>query len=247
MVCQLVKTISFQLSLLLPQYIKLPNADNIENFKRKFYNIAQFPGVVGCIDCTHIPIQNPHKDGGEIYRNRKGIFSINVQVIGGPDGEILDIVTRWPGSAHDSRIFENSSAKMKFDSRTINGLLLGDNGYAQSEYLFTPVLNPVSNEEQRYNAAHIATRTSIERLFGVWKRRFPCLSKKLANKLLSTTYIITACAVLHNIGKKCNEPDIDGDDFDADQENYEISPITNTVQRGAVIKQTFIKQHFKNK
>lgn len=41
------------------------------------------PGIGGCIDCTHIghiKIQNPGGPDGEVFRNRKGYFSLNVQV-----------------------------------------------------------------------------------------------------------------------------------------------------------------------
>jgi nuclease HARBI1 len=71
----------------------------------KNYFYSGFVGVDGAIDCTHIPILNPGCDQGENFRNRKGIFSINVQIVSGPRCEILDIVARWPGSVHDSRIF----------------------------------------------------------------------------------------------------------------------------------------------
>uniref|UniRef100_A0A3B4V1Z8 DDE Tnp4 domain-containing protein n=1 Tax=Seriola dumerili TaxID=41447 RepID=A0A3B4V1Z8_SERDU len=37
-----------------------------------FYRRAGFPGVLGAIDCTHIPIQNPGGVNGELFRNRKG-------------------------------------------------------------------------------------------------------------------------------------------------------------------------------
>ncbi|KAL1479153.1 hypothetical protein MTO96_052092 [Rhipicephalus appendiculatus] len=44
-----------------------------------FHRIAKFPGVTGCIDCTHICIKAPGGPNGEVYRNRNGYFSINVQ------------------------------------------------------------------------------------------------------------------------------------------------------------------------
>jgi hypothetical protein len=73
--------------------------------------------VIGVIDGTHIPIQSPGGPRAEIYRNRKTYFSLNVQIVGGPQLEILDIVVHWPGSTHDSRIFENSSVKLRFQRR----------------------------------------------------------------------------------------------------------------------------------
>lgn len=44
-----------------------------------------FPGVVGCIDCTHIAIVPPNNQNVEIpeyiYVNRKGYHSLNVQLV----------------------------------------------------------------------------------------------------------------------------------------------------------------------
>lgn len=39
----------------------------------------------------------------------------------------------------------------------------------------------------------------VERTFGVWKRRFPCLSRGLSLKLVTCTGVVSACAVLHNL------------------------------------------------
>ncbi|KAG8239821.1 hypothetical protein J437_LFUL019404 [Ladona fulva] len=49
------------------------------------------------------------------------------------------------------------------------GYLLGDSAYPSKSYLLTPVLNPRTPEEQRYNRSHIRTRNTIERCFGVLK------------------------------------------------------------------------------
>ena len=92
--------------------------------KNKFHLLGGFPNVIGCIDCTHIPIKSPGGDNGEVFRNRKGWMSLNVQVVGGPNYEIQDIVIRWPGSAHDSRIFDNSSLKIKLEEGLLKGLLI---------------------------------------------------------------------------------------------------------------------------
>lgn len=43
------------------------------------------------------------------------------------------------------------------------------------------------------------TRLIVERTFGVWKQRFPCLSRGLSTKLVCCTTIVVACAVLHNM------------------------------------------------
>ncbi|KAH7940443.1 hypothetical protein HPB49_000233 [Dermacentor silvarum] len=52
----------------------------------QFYIKAKFPRVTGCIDCTHVRIKSPGGDDAEVFRNRKGYFSFNVQVTS-PDEE----------------------------------------------------------------------------------------------------------------------------------------------------------------
>ena len=48
----------------------------------EFYDIAGFPGVLGCIDCTHIPIKAPSAPEQEYaYVNKKGVHSLNAQAI----------------------------------------------------------------------------------------------------------------------------------------------------------------------
>ncbi|KAH7941083.1 hypothetical protein HPB49_009925 [Dermacentor silvarum] len=58
----------------------------------------------------------------------------------------------------------------------------------------------------RYNKSLSRTRCSVERTFGVWKRRFPCLDMTLQIKTTSVPIVITACAALHNFGHLLREP-----------------------------------------
>jgi hypothetical protein len=52
------------------------------------------------------------------------------------------------------------------EAGNIDGLILGDSGYAVSRWLFTPVRNPANAAERRYNRRHRRTRTVIEQAFG---------------------------------------------------------------------------------
>lgn len=158
--------------------------------------------------------------------------------------EILDIVTRWPGSTHDSRIFNNSRLRMHFERRERPGLLLGDRGYPQLEYLFTPLLHPETPAEVRYNTAHRVTRCTVERLFGIWKRRFSCLGQKLRTNLATTSHIIAACAVLHNIAVRNGEP-LPPEDEDVQLlPEVPVAAVRVNRNRSALIRAAFIERHF---
>lgn len=102
---------------LAPDIIFMPrNAQEIRESKQRHMNMVQprgIPNVIGLIDCTHIKIISPGGSNAERFRNRKGFFSVNVQAVGNSDLRLLDVVARWPGSSHDSQIFDNSSLKVR--------------------------------------------------------------------------------------------------------------------------------------
>ncbi|XP_047021240.1 putative nuclease HARBI1 isoform X2 [Helicoverpa zea] len=165
---RIVSDVSRAIAGLYPEYVKV-----LENTQHAFHAIAGFPKVLGAIDCTHIPIQSPNSNIGEEYRNRKGIFSMNVQGVCNADLLFMNVVARWPGSAHDATIFNNSIIKMQCEEGIIeNRWLIGDSAYPCNSYLLTPLLNPVSLAEIRYNESHIKTRNTIERYLHKFGARF---------------------------------------------------------------------------
>ncbi|KAI4468075.1 hypothetical protein MML48_2g00019108 [Holotrichia oblita] len=190
----------------------MPSENEFVAIQTNFYATASFPRVIGTIDCTHIKIQSPGGIDAEIFRNRKSYFSINVQAIANADMIFTDIVARWPGSVHDSTIFNNTAIKTR------------DSGYPLRNYLLTPLANPVARAEQLYNESHIRTRNCIERVFGLWKRRFPVLAYGLRLKLDTILTVIIATAVLHNIAREMHEdlPE-PPEDLNVDELNYLIA------------------------
>ncbi|KAG5863563.1 hypothetical protein JTB14_021829 [Gonioctena quinquepunctata] len=71
----------------------------------------------------------------------------------------------------------------------------------------TPLANPVTPGENLYNEAVIRTRNAIERVFGIWKRRFPVVAYGLRLKLETIMASIVANTVLHNLARDVNEPE----------------------------------------
>jgi hypothetical protein len=144
-----------------PEFIKMPTQQESAHIMLGFHDIAGFPNVIGAIDGTHIRIKSPSTDE-YLYVNVQGVCDNKLRFI--------NIDSKCPGSTHDSYILDNSSLKIMFEGGTIpEGWLLGDSGYPLRLWLLTPVINPTTRPEERYNTAQIKTRNIVERSFGVLK------------------------------------------------------------------------------
>jgi hypothetical protein len=71
----------FQLILSIhnKQYVKFPSENKVKEIQRQFMQQSRIPGIVGAIDCTHIPIQSPGGDTAELFAvvvSRESVFSI---------------------------------------------------------------------------------------------------------------------------------------------------------------------------
>lgn len=121
------------------------------------------------------------------------------------------------------------------------GFCWGDSGYPCFPYLFTPILNPADPSEVRYNASHVLTRNCVERTFEVWKRRFACLSSKMAMELPNIVNVICATAVLHNICIETDDVYVANFNMNELQE-VQMQPIINRY--GHAVRRAFIQEHF---
>lgn len=137
----------------------------------------------------------------EVFRCRKGYFSINVQTISSVNLKILDIVARFPGSVHNETIWKNSPVKMRLQHGVYgqDSIIFADGGYANSLHVVTPLRNPVGIVQTTFQESVIRTRDPVERQYGILKGRFPVLSLGLRLSLRRTMSVIVVCAVLHNI------------------------------------------------
>uniref|UniRef100_A0A3B4VLK6 DDE Tnp4 domain-containing protein n=1 Tax=Seriola dumerili TaxID=41447 RepID=A0A3B4VLK6_SERDU len=173
--------------------------------QHRFYAVAGFPKIIGAIDCTHVQLVPP-SDREHIYRNRKHTHSLNVQVVCDSKGIITNIVAKYSGSVHDSFILRNSAFFSNLrDGEYGDGWLLGDSVYPLHPFLLTPVMNPTTPGEHRYNQAHISTRNIVECTFSVLKSRFRCLDRTGGALLYSpqkVAQITIVCCILHNIVKR---------------------------------------------
>ena len=241
-VSKIIKHVSIAIAIRRNRFIFMPrNRNEILETQTDFRNIAQFPRVIGAIDCTHIEIANPGGEDSVRYINRKGHHSINTQVVCNARMLITNIVARWPGSVHDSRIFNECALKERLEEGAFPGYILGDPGYACLRYLMTPVQNPRTDAEINYNRAQRKTRNIIERMFGTWKRRFPCLKYILRVNMERTYAIIIATAVLQNIAILQGDPPFEEEDIPPEEEP-EAQQLD--APRGVAVRARLIAEHF---
>ena len=160
---------------------------------------------------------------------------------------ITNIVAHWPASTHDARIFAESRIKNMFGDGHCKGILVGDAGYPCLPFLMTSVARPLTQNQRRYNRAHILTRNVIERVFGVLKRRFSCLYFGLRLKMETSLCVIITCCVLHTIAIMHREADDFQNIDDGDNDDVlppEMLPPVN--QHGNRVRQRIVQQFGNN-
>jgi len=79
-VSRVVKDVSLALAKKQKEFILWPSPAELQEVKRGFFDKGEFPGVIGCVDGTHVRIQAPSADEND-FVNRKGFHSINVQAV----------------------------------------------------------------------------------------------------------------------------------------------------------------------
>lgn len=84
----------------------------------------------------------------------------------------------------------------------------------------------------------------MERTFGTWKRRFPCLARGLTTKLLCSTSIVVACAVLHNMSLILNDALPEEDEFDVQEEMHEPNEPNFHAIDGFAAREALINRMF---
>ena len=138
----------------------------------------------------------------------------------GPDLQFYYLNANYGGRSHDSRVLRCSSLWHSFEvqrQRPFPGVvLLADSGYPLRDWILTPFPDP-DPDQARYNRSHIQTINSVERAFGLWKKRFYCLALGLrVRDMALCTKIITCCAILHNLAIQSGDS---GDDLQDHPQN----------------------------
>lgn len=87
-VSRIIFRVSALLASLIKEIIQIPTTQERRNENHQLFRVLGYgngaiglPGIDGAIDCTHIRLTHTRFHRlDEVYRNRKGYFSLNVQV-----------------------------------------------------------------------------------------------------------------------------------------------------------------------
>lgn len=220
--------------------ISWPSAEERKSISGRFDREHGLKGCVGVVDGTHVNFyQRPGVDG-ETFFNRKGRYSMNVQLVCDDKRRIIYYQLGWPGSCFDGTIFGKSRIvqhpELFFSSMEF---LLGDAGFAATWFLLTPYRHPAAAvpHNQLYNTLISSPRQKIEHVNGILKGRFQSLKNvriliRFKNDLNKFCRWILACLVLHNMlihyqdswdDKDDDENDDDDDVVNENLREYEDS------------------------
>ncbi|XP_021721845.1 protein ALP1-like [Chenopodium quinoa] len=140
-----------------------------------------FEGVVGALDGTHIKMTVPIEDRPR-YRDRKGDLSTNVLAACDSDLRFTYVLPGWEGSVSDPRVLHDALRRPNGLKIPRNKYFLVDLGFSNCEGFLAPYKgtlyhlnlwrgNTPTNYMELLNLRHSSARNTIERAFGLLKKR----------------------------------------------------------------------------
>ena len=249
--------------LLLPNYIRFPTGDRLNEVVQGFLSKWGIPQCAGSIDGSHIPVRPPSLNHTDYY-NRKGWYSVLVQAVVDHNYLFNDLYVGWPGSVHNARVLSNSAVYhkchngdyLKGDTLQIGGhtipiFLIGDSAYPLLSWLIKPfpMTSSISGQQKTFNYRICRGRVVVEIAFGRFKAQWRRLIKQNDMLVENVLNIVAACCVLHYIceihGDTFNDEwmqALDGDSVPSEQE----TPIINNTRDGHDIREALVEYFCNN-
>ncbi|MBW0591120.1 hypothetical protein O181_130835 [Austropuccinia psidii MF-1] len=211
--CQL--DICFQLAMTLerlgsnalgPTNLCWPNADRQQEISMQLAGEG-FPGCVGFLDGTCIPLfQRPGVDG-EVFFDRKSRYSLNVQLVCDHHKRITALLSGWPGSCGDGSMYKRMRLfKRPDDVFSPREYLLADSACSLGMRCIPCYKGAAENSHCNcsFNYYIAQARVRIEHCIGILKGCWASLQNlqlrcNSADDMVHVNWWVYACAILHNI------------------------------------------------
>ncbi|KAK5812661.1 hypothetical protein PVK06_028098 [Gossypium arboreum] len=197
--------------------IRLPDESTPSEIRNNPRFYPYFKDCIGALDGTHVRASVPLNIQGR-FRSRKGGTTQNVLAAITFDLKFSYVLAGWEGSAHNSRILSDALSRPRglkipeviiMFCQIVCKYYLADAGYDIRNGYITPYrgvryhLKEFSaqgpeNEKELFNLRHSSFRITIERVFGILKKRFRVLDAKPFWNFQAQVDIVLACCIIHN-------------------------------------------------
>ncbi|KAE8745041.1 hypothetical protein FOCC_FOCC008353 [Frankliniella occidentalis] len=246
-------------------YMTWPTAEERATVSTAFLEATGFPGIVGCIDGTHVYITGPVQNAAS-YRNRYRSYSINVQAVVDNTLLVRDLVVGEVGSMHDARVFRRSALHHDLLEGTRldpDEHLVGDGAYVLTDFMMIPFDNHghLNHDQMNFNRRLSQARVRVENAFGRAKGKWRRLKFLHARNQAIVVDHITASFVIHNfiilggggedfliqqeLGRPIGNHEVLGNEHhEPDEELAEIDDREQAAQRRGVEKRNLLVEAF---
>lgn len=203
-----------KLLLVNTQYgiITFPDEDQHNMITENFRRNNGFPGILGAIDGSHIPIKAPIINANS-YINRKNFHSVLLQGICDNKKRFLDCYAGEAGSIHDACLLRRSDFGQTLPNRLWpqDRHLIGDAAYPLSMKILVPFKDNghLTRIQKKFNVKLSQNRVVIEHAFALLKGRFRRLKLLEAVRLDLIPLLIICTCILHNICLETNDIPLD--------------------------------------
>lgn len=239
------------LSWLHGQFVKQPSRHTARHPKvARGTRGEAFEDAVGALDGSHF-YAFVNQQNQKPFRNRKGALTQNVLSAVNLDGNFTFVLAGWEGSAHDGRVLNAAIEQHDFMKDLPKGkYYLADAGYTQSLRTFVPFrgvryhlkewrqgAEAPQTAKELYNHRHSGLRIVVERVFGIFKRRFQIFSCSTGPQFPLATQIklIYALTGLHNFINHCcglGHEFVDSQDVDPSEIQENTQPVPSDQSAG---------------
>ena len=202
---------------LRPLYYNWPNEEERKTISAEIQREFLLPNCIGAMDGTTFRLlKKPERVDASDFKGRKDGYTLSGLFLFDHKRRVRYYNTGWAGSAHDNRIFLNSSLYRNADGFfSQNEYVVGDSAFQEESFCVPTYRNPTGGTlfgtKAGFNTVVGRIRVVSEHGFGNLKGRFPILSEipivldHDPKTMWDILDLVDTCVILHNFIVTHNE------------------------------------------